>query len=609
MKKIIMMCVAITMWAGAFAADNNTLSISPVRTVAGARNVELTVNMSNTNSVSDLQFDLVLPTGVSVATGSNGSGRISLSSGRDGANAHSVTTRTQSDGSVRVVCTSQSATAFTGNSGAVLSISLNIDANIAIGDKTIQLKNIVLSDRNGSYTPKAVKGTLTVQAVAVLTFMLDGQQLSCDTLVAGTPITVPTVAGREGYTFSGWGEVPSVMPNYDLTLTATFLINHYAILFVADGKEVSRDTLDYHSAITTPTAPHKEGYTFVGWGNVDATVPAHDCTYTAQYSPNTYVLTFVADSDIVRRDSVVYTTTVSSGLIPQAPAKEGYSFVRWDSLPATMPAHDVECVAVYEINSYVISFVANGLEVKSDTLAYGFAITAPAAPQKEGYTFVGWGDVAATVPAHDCTYTAQYSVNNYILSFIADGQSIKSDTIAYGSDITSAVLPQAPAKEGYTFLRWDSLPAIMPAHDVECMAVYSLNKYQISFLMDDAVYETDSLCYGDTIILPTDPEKEGYTFAGWQEQLTDSTAAPVWIGEGYVMPPADVVAVAVFTQNAIHGDVNGDDTVNSSDAVAVYNVISSGAAAGDVNKADLNNDGVVNSTDVVEVFNVIAAGD
>lgn len=545
MKKIIMMCVAITMWAGAFAADNNTLSITPVRTIAGARNVELTVNMTNANSVSDLQFDLVLPTGVSVANGTNGSANISMNSGRDGASAHSVSTRTQSDGSLRVVCTSQSGTAFTGNSGAVLSINLNIDAGIAIGDKTIQLKNIVLSDRNGSYTPKAVKGTLTVQAVAVLTFMLDGQQLSRDTVVVGTPITAPTVAGREGYTFSGWGEVPSVMPNYDLTLTATFTINHYAILFVADGKEVSRDTLDYHSAITAPTAPQKEGYTFVGWGNVDATMPAHDCTYTAQYSVNNYVLTFVADSQSIKRDSIAYATAITSALLPQAPAKEGYSFLRWDSVPATMPAHDVTIEAVYAIRSYVIRFVADSLEVECDTIVYRGAVTAPAATEKMGYTF----------------------------------------------------------------LRWDSLPATMPAHDVECVAVYSPNKYRVSFLVDDTVFEADSVCYGDTIALPIDPEKEGYTFVGWQQQLADSTAAPVWIEQGYVMPAGDVVAVAVFTQNAIHGDVNGDDTVNSSDAVAVYNVISSGAAAGDVNKADLNDDGVVNSSDVVEVFNVIAAGD
>lgn len=548
MKKIMMICVAVAAWVGAFAADNNTLSLGSVKTIAGAQNVVLTVNMANRNSVSDLQFDLVLPSGVSVMTGSGGTPLISVSTGRGTTSAHSVSTKVQSDGSLRVVCTSSSGTAFTGTSGAVLNISLSISSTISTGDKTILLKNIVLSDQNASYTPKKVSGTLTVQPVAVLTFILEGETLSRDTVVVGTAIAAPAVAERTGYTFSGWGDVPALMPNYNLTFTATYTLNHYVVLFTADGKEVSRDTLAYGSAIT-------------------------------------------------------------SALTPQAPAREGYTFLRWDSVPATMPAHDVECVAVYAINSYVISFVADGNEVSSDTLQYGAAITAPAAPQKEGYTFLRWDSVPATMPAHDVECAAVYAVNSYIVRFVANGMVLSRDTLAYGTAITSELTPQAPAREGFTFLRWDNLPATMPAHDVTATADYSYNKYLISFLVDDAVVETDSVFYYDFINLPEDPGKDGYTFVGWQEQLADSAAATVWIGEDYLMPAHDVVAVAVFTQDAIRGDVNGDDAVNSSDAVAIYNIIAQGAAGGDEDKADLNNDGVVNSSDVVEVFNIIAAKD
>lgn len=545
MKKIIMMCMTLAVWVSGFAVDNNTLSIAALRSVAGERNVVLTVNMDNRDSVSDLQFDIVLPAGVSVATDTDGNALISANTRRGGANAHAVSTMRQTDGSLRVVCTSSSGTPFAGNTGAVLTISVNLDKDISVGDKTILLKNIVLSDRNGSYTPRNVRGTLTVQAVAVLTFLLDGQELSRDTVVVGSPISAPTVAERAGYTFSGWGEVPSVMPNYNLTLSATFTINRYVILFVADGVEVNHDTIAFGTPITAPAAPQKEGYTFTGWGDVDATVPAHNCTYTAQYSPNSYALSFVADGNLVRRDSVVYNTALTSISTPQAPAKDGYTFLRWDSVPAAMPAHDVMAAAVYSVNSYILRFVADGVEVNCDTIEYGVAVSAP----------------------------------------------------------------ETVEKEGYTFLRWDRVPATMPAHDMECVAVYAVNKYAVTFLVDGVVFEADTVCYGDTIVLPEDPVKDGYTFVGWQVILGNSTADTVWIDADYVMPARDVAATAVFIQDAIRGDVNGDDVVNSSDAVAVYNVISAGGTTGGSNKADINGDGVVNSSDVVEVFNIIAAAD
>ena len=55
--------------------------------------------------------------------------------------------------------------------------------------------------------------------------------------------------------------------------------------------------------------------------------------------------------------------------------------------------------------------------MKSETLTYGTAITAPEDPAKVGYTFVGWNpEVDATVPAKDVTYEAVYQVNVYAVA-------------------------------------------------------------------------------------------------------------------------------------------------------------------------------------------------
>ena len=53
----------------------------------------------------------------------------------------------------------------------------------------------------------------------------------------------------------------------------------------------------------------------------------------------------------------------------------------------------------------------------------------------------------------------------------------------------------------------------------------------------------------------------------------------------------------------LKGDVNGDNTVDISDVVAIINVM---AKTAEFSNADVNNDGVVDISDVVAVINIIA---
>ena len=68
--------------------------------------------------------------------------------------------------------------------------------------------------------------------------------------------------------------------------SAIYLTNTCKVTFIADGDVVKEETLNYGSAITIPNAPDKEGYTFQSWGEVDTIVPPHDVTYTAVYTKN-----------------------------------------------------------------------------------------------------------------------------------------------------------------------------------------------------------------------------------------------------------------------------------------------------------------------------------
>ena len=88
-------------------------------------------------------------------------------------------------------------------------------------------------------------------------------------------ISVVTPPTREGYTFEGWyKEVACINPwNFitdkvtaNTTLYARWTINKYTINFDSQGgSQVSSQTVEYNSLITTQSVPTKAGCTFKGW--------------------------------------------------------------------------------------------------------------------------------------------------------------------------------------------------------------------------------------------------------------------------------------------------------------------------------------------------------
>ena len=101
---------------------------------------------------------------------------------------------------------------------------------------------------------------------------------------------------------------------------------------------------------------------------------------------------------------------------PADPTREGYTFISWDkAIPATMPAENMTLTAQWRINQYTITFDTDGgSDIAPITQGYGTAITAPAAPTKPGYTFAGWDtEIPTTMPAEDLTLTARWTACNH----------------------------------------------------------------------------------------------------------------------------------------------------------------------------------------------------
>ena len=76
------------------------------------------------------------------------------------------------------------------------------------------------------------------------------------------------------------------MPAQNVTVTGSFTINKYMLTFILDGDTLQSDSMEYGATIAVPETTEREGYTFSGWGEVATTMPAQDLTYTATYILN-----------------------------------------------------------------------------------------------------------------------------------------------------------------------------------------------------------------------------------------------------------------------------------------------------------------------------------
>lgn len=168
----------------------------------------------------------------------------------------------------------------------------------------------------------------------------------------GEKIELPEPPVREGYTFVSWNaivpggdwfDMPEYMPDYDFEVHASYTANTYKLTYKVDGEIVSEENVEYGTEIVALENPVKEGYTFSGWIGVPATMPAHDVEINGTFSINSYRLTYIlyGDSgDVYLEEYVTYHYgDVISPYLPDIP--DGYTFNGWDNEPATMPAHDV----------------------------------------------------------------------------------------------------------------------------------------------------------------------------------------------------------------------------------------------------------------------------
>ena len=176
------------------------------------------------------------------------------------------------------------------------------------------------------------------------------------------------------------------------------------------------------------TRPDENTWSFFMWLGSDgklyapgAIVPAEVTKLTVQWTAPTYAVTLNTNGGTIAdgKDVTGYTYGVGATL-PTDVTRTGYTFKGWydneglTGSPVTAiggtETGNKEYWAKWEINQYTITVKPeNGKADITITQDYGTAITAPADPTREGYTFIGWDkEIPTTMPAENITLKARW---------------------------------------------------------------------------------------------------------------------------------------------------------------------------------------------------------
>ena len=227
------------------------------------------------------------------------------------------------------------------------------------------------------------------------------------------------------------------------------------------------------------------------------------------------------------------------------------------------------------------------------------SIEAPAAPV--GMHFVGWGNVPATFDA-DATFEAQfanntdtkYTVNVYNMDTTGNYPATPDSTYqgAGETNSTADITADAVAAEGFSLDSAKStLTGTIAADGSLVLSIYySRNQYTITYANTDL--EPDTYYYGATVSART-PEKAGYAFQGWEEEVPSTMPAQnITLTAKWNENPADYTDydIAVAAANAKKAEANYDKTYTEASRKAL-----DAALAVDVSGKKLSEQNVVDA--------------
>ena len=187
-------------------------------------------------------------------------------------------------------------------------------------------------------------------------------------------------------------------------------------------------------------------------------------------------------------------------------------------------------------------------------------------PQRTGYVFGGWSPEVQETVTGNTTYTAQWTVNQYTITFDTDGGStVAAQTVAHGE---KAVRPADPERNGFTFGGWytDEDCTDGNEYDFDTPVTENITLYAKwsghthSWAADWSKNETHHWheCTADGCDVTNDADKNGYAEHTYDQEIATAD---------YKVTDATCTAKATYYKSCICG-AKGTETFESGEVNA-----------------------------------------
>ena len=308
-------------------------------------------------------------------------------------------------------------------------------------------------DGTGTYTIQFIEDEESEEKTYMVTFKdYNGTVLKEQTVKSGESATAPVVPARNGYRFVGWDKTfDNVTAN--VTVTAKYVQQFSVIFKDYDGTILKTEIVDINTNATPPSVPSRKGYTFTGWSGTYTNVTQNQIV-TATYNKNEILYTVVFkdyNGNTLKEQTVPEGTGATA---PSNPNRAGYRFTGWDKAFDNIVS-DITVTATYVQQFTVVFKDYDGTTLKTELVDKGTSATPPVNPSRDGYAFNGWDNSYTNITSNKIiTATYVEKTSNYTVTFVNhDGTVLKTQAnIISGA---SATAPTAPSREGYRFVGWD----------------------------------------------------------------------------------------------------------------------------------------------------------
>ena len=498
-------------------------------------------------------------------------------------------------------------------------------------------------------------------ALDVPVMMITDDGISCQSVISVEPDDIETVYFEVSVlpkTFMVVIDPDHIGNESDFTNnTETYNTPHEVTFMTITSEIIDTQFVDDGFDAYLPEDGFCEGYVFLGWDSDGKNITENTIIHGRYISEQGYA-DFEDDSSDTLATEYAGTWMFSSGIIP---AKSGTTYAvaeSGDSNRLSISLPGLQRGALFSWYGAAINAFGEDEEERDLPLMYSVTITYTdpvAGYETDEYLyyetefggwkhnvvdisqFVGMDVTISFAPLGDCDYVLIDRVSvatddtEHTVTFIdgVDDTVIAETTFLHGAEL---VYPEAPVHEGYDFMAW-SCDDELVMQDLTIYALYDRVVFDVTFIdgVTNGIIETQSVEYGEDAVFPEVPVHPGYTFKGWDndgknitadmtitavydanEPTPTPTSEPTPTADPTIDPTEDPTPTPTTeptteptTQpEVVIGDVNGDEKINTADAVVVLKYSAEMITLDDrqMIAANTNKDDKVNTADAVLIL-------